>query len=88
MAKFGQNRHIRGRLLATGGRLLCEAASRDRVWGIGYTAKHAMNFRQHWGENLLGKALMNVRRRLCDMDSKANRGGASSRDVDLANQSN
>lgn len=64
MAKFSQNRHMRGRLLSTGNRLLCEASSKDRVWGIGYTAKHAMQFRQHWGENLLGKALMSTREKL------------------------
>lgn len=64
MAKFGQNVHLRRKLLSTGDRLLCEAASRDRVWGIGYTAKHAMSHRKHWGENRLGKALMAVRERL------------------------
>ncbi|KAH7318369.1 hypothetical protein B0I35DRAFT_512001 [Stachybotrys elegans] len=64
MAKFGQNIHLKRKLLATGDQLLCEAASKDRVWGIGYTAKHAMHHRQHWGENRLGKALMAVRERL------------------------
>lgn len=64
MAKFSQNRHMRGRLLSTGNRLLCEASSKARVWGIGYTGKHAMQFRQHWGENLLGKALMSTREKL------------------------
>jgi ribA/ribD-fused uncharacterized protein len=64
MAKFGQSDKLRGKLLATGERLLVEASGRDRVWGIGYTAKHAMQHREHWGENLLGLALMEVRRRL------------------------
>jgi ribA/ribD-fused uncharacterized protein len=64
MAKFSQNRHMRGRFLSTGNRMLCEASSRDRVWGIGYTAKHAMQFRQHWGDNLLGKGLMSTREKL------------------------
>ena len=64
MAKFGQNRHLRGKLLSTGNRMLCEAASKDRVWGIGYKAKHAMHFREHWGENRLGKALMATREAL------------------------
>ncbi|KFA69935.1 hypothetical protein S40285_03934 [Stachybotrys chlorohalonatus IBT 40285] len=49
-AKFGQNTHLMRKLFATGDRLLCEAASRDSVWGIGYTAKHAMSHRKHWGE--------------------------------------
>ncbi|KAK2018863.1 DUF1768-domain-containing protein [Colletotrichum eremochloae] len=61
IAKFGQNPHLGRKLLSTGDRLLCEAASKDRVWGIGYTAKHAMSQRQHWGENRLGKALMATR---------------------------
>ncbi len=64
MAKFGQNPKLKRKLLVTGDRLLVEAASRDRVWGIGYTAKHAMSHKQHWGENRLGKALMEVRERL------------------------
>ncbi|GJD01747.1 hypothetical protein ColKHC_10572 [Colletotrichum higginsianum] len=61
IAKFGQNPHLGRKLLSMGGRMLCEAASRDRVWGIGYTAKQAMSHRRHWGENLLGKALMAAR---------------------------
>ncbi|KAK3377242.1 hypothetical protein B0T24DRAFT_620757 [Lasiosphaeria ovina] len=73
MAKFGQNVKLRRKLLATGGRMLVEAASRDRVWGIGYTAKHAMSHRAHWGENLLGKALMAVRARLREDDAEVDR---------------
>lgn len=64
MAKFGQNLKLKGKLLATGDRLLVEASGRDRVWGIGYATKHAVHFREHWGENRLGKALMVVRERL------------------------
>ncbi|TVY89329.1 N-glycosidase [Lachnellula willkommii] len=70
IAKFGQNAGLKGKLLATGDRLLVEAASRDRIWGIGYTAKHAMSFRQHWGENRLGKALMEAREHLRQEDAK------------------
>jgi len=70
IAKFGQNPHLKRKLLATGDRLLVEAASGDRVWGIGYTAKHAMSFRQHWGENRLGKALMEAREHLRQEDAK------------------
>ncbi|KAF6802889.1 hypothetical protein CMUS01_15232 [Colletotrichum musicola] len=64
VAKFGQNPHLARTLLSTGNRQLCEAASKDRVWGIGYTAKHAMAHQDDWGENLLGKALMAARERL------------------------
>ncbi|KAI9166777.1 N-glycosidase R617 [Paramyrothecium foliicola] len=66
LAKFGQNQRLKQVLLDTGERLLAEAASEDRVWGIGYTAKEAEMHRdqQKWGENRLGKALMEVRERL------------------------
>jgi ribA/ribD-fused uncharacterized protein len=64
IAKFGQNEKLKRVLLSTGDRLLCEAASKDRVWGIGYTQKHAMEHERHWGENRLGKALMMVREHL------------------------
>lgn len=61
MAKFGQNPRLRILLLATDNRLLCEASPTDRIWGIGYNARWAMQFRQDWGDNMLGKALMSVR---------------------------
>ena len=66
LAKFSQNRLLKSLLLSTAARTLAEAASEDRVWGIGFTAKEAMapQNRQHWGENRLGKALMEVRSRL------------------------
>ena len=70
IAKFGQNPKLKGKLRATGDRMLVEAASRDRIWGIGYTAKHAMSYRQHWGENRLGKALMEARKHLRQEDAK------------------
>lgn len=63
-AKFGQNAGLRTKLLATGDRLLCEAAPDDRVWGIGFDAKRAMAMQDRWGENRLGKALMAVREKL------------------------
>ncbi|KAL8393569.1 hypothetical protein RB595_003349 [Gaeumannomyces hyphopodioides] len=64
MAKFGQDESLGRMLLATGDRLLAEAAPRDRVWGIGFGAKTAPHRRGRWGENRLGKALMEVRARL------------------------
>lgn len=66
MGKFGQNKELRALLLSTGKRPLAEAASLDRVWGIGFTAQEAgMHADQSkWGENRLGKALMAVREKL------------------------
>ncbi|EME41405.1 hypothetical protein DOTSEDRAFT_176519 [Dothistroma septosporum NZE10] len=51
-------------LLATGERELVEASPADRIWGIGFGAADAEANRDKWGENRLGKAIMNVRERL------------------------
>lgn len=51
-------------LLDTGDRELVEASPTDRIWGIGFDAANAEANRQDWGENRLGKALMNVRERI------------------------
>jgi ribA/ribD-fused uncharacterized protein len=59
--KFSHNRAFRETLMATGERELCEASRADRLWGIGYNAKEAVQYRRLWGENLLGKGLMRVR---------------------------
>ncbi len=54
-------------LLATDSRELAEASKFDKVWGIGKTAADAENTtREAWGQNLLGKALMAVRKQLQD----------------------
>jgi len=36
----------------------------DRIWGVGFDAANAEANWDSWGENLLGKALMNVRARI------------------------
>src|SRR5215469_528542 len=66
LAKFGQDADLRDFLLATGSRVLVEAAPNDRVWGIGLAADHEhATSPEHWpGLNLLGFALMEVRRQL------------------------
>ena len=64
MNKFSQNKNLRILLLSTNKRLLAEAASEDRVWGIGFTEKEAGSDQSRWGENRLGKALMEVREKL------------------------
>ncbi|RPA77724.1 DUF1768-domain-containing protein, partial [Ascobolus immersus RN42] len=62
--KFSQNERLRRKLLATGERDLVEAAPKDRVWGVGFNVDRAGAHRGQWGMNLLGKALMDVRREL------------------------
>lgn len=66
--KFGQNPDLRKKLLSTGDAILCEASPYDNIWGIGMSVKDAgWNNPQSWqGENLLGKALMEVRKYLKD----------------------
>lgn len=64
--KFTQNPGLLKKLLATGERILVEASPLDRIWGIGLDEKNAKRTPpQDWpGENLLGKALMELRREL------------------------
>ncbi|EPS28768.1 hypothetical protein PDE_03714 [Penicillium oxalicum 114-2] len=72
--KFSQNEDLKRRLLGTGERELVEASPQDRVWGIGFGAKSAGENRERWGLNLLGKALMEVRRRIQEDELQASRG--------------
>jgi ribA/ribD-fused uncharacterized protein len=62
--KFTQSEKLREFLLATGDAELVEAAANDRLWGVGFAEQHAEANRAQWGENLLGKALMDVRAEL------------------------
>ncbi|KAF2262777.1 DUF1768-domain-containing protein, partial [Lojkania enalia] len=55
---------LRGMLLETGEREIVEASPLDRVWGVGFGEKNARRNREKWGRNLLGVAVMEVRRRL------------------------
>ncbi len=62
--KFRQNQDLRNRLIATEDAVLAECAVRDRIWGIGLSMKDERRFNLGaWkGQNLLGYALMEVRR--------------------------
>ena len=63
LCKFGQNEELKKLLLDTGDLILVEASPSDRIWGIGFREKKAMegDNRERWGMNLLGIALMKVR---------------------------
>lgn len=68
LLKFSQNPKLLKQLLDTGDKLLVEASPYDRIWGIGFDERNAFNRDgspvPNWGENLLGKCLMNVRKKL------------------------
>lgn len=64
--KFGQNPALRAFLLGTQAKVLVEASPLDTIWGIGLAADdEAAGDPRRWnGLNLLGFALMEVRRQL------------------------
>ena len=63
LAKFAQHDALRAYLCSTHGRILVEAAPRDRIWGIGMGASNpkATDPAAWRGLNLLGFALMAAR---------------------------
>jgi len=61
LAKFQQNPGLKSTLLGTGSRTIVEAAKNDRIWGIGLSVSEAESGAKWRGQNLLGKALMQVR---------------------------
>jgi ribA/ribD-fused uncharacterized protein len=67
VAKFGQNEALQSFLLNTKDRVLVEASPTDRIWGIGLAEadERAADPPRWLGLNLLGFALMVVRRQLC-----------------------
>ena len=66
LAKFSQNELLRRKLKMTEQMVLAECAVKDRIWGIGLSMKDLKRFdiTQWRGQNLLGYALMEVRKRL------------------------
>ena len=64
MLKFTQDDRLRKKLKDTSSKILVEAAPKDKIWGIGLSAKDAKAGKEWKGQNLLGKALMKVRHTL------------------------
>lgn len=60
--KFSQNVSLGSLLLSTGDEDIAEASPFDKIWGIGIDEKTAQAGQEWKGENLLGKALMIVRK--------------------------
>lgn len=61
--KFNQNEYLKDALLKTGDAILVECAVNDKIWAIGISLYDNRRFdMSQWkGQNLLGKALMDVR---------------------------
>ncbi|KAI0798214.1 hypothetical protein C8Q75DRAFT_709505 [Abortiporus biennis] len=59
--KFEQNEELKKLLLETGDKYIVEASPLDRIWGVGYGEKRALEMKYSWGLNLLGIALMKAR---------------------------
>ena len=65
--KFNQNAYIRKELIKTKPRILYEASPYDKIWGIGFCYRDAINQNEsNFGQNLLGKALMQIRDELSE----------------------
>lgn len=64
LEKFCQNKKLKEQLLETGDAVLAECAVKDRIWGIGLNMRDNDRFdmRKWKGQNLLGFALMEVRK--------------------------
>lgn len=65
-AKFSQNKELKEKLKATDNAILTECAVKDKIWGNGLSIKNPDRFDlAKWkGQNLLGYALMMVRKKL------------------------
>lgn len=66
LAKFFQNESLKVQLKETRGAILAECAVRDQIWGIGLSMKDPkrLDINQWRGQNLLGYALMMVRKKI------------------------
>lgn len=60
--KFNQNEIIKQKLIETKDKILYEASKNDKIWGIGFYYSDAIQIdKNRFGQNLLGKALMQIR---------------------------
>lgn len=64
LEKFKQNEDLKAFLLKHKDDIIVEASPEDRIWGIGYHSSNALHNMTDWGENLLGKMLMDIAKEL------------------------
>lgn len=53
--KFNQNPEMKKYLISCKDTIIVEASPEDRIWGIGYGEREALENIDDWGQNLLGK---------------------------------
>ena len=72
MLKFFQNESMKLELLKTGDKTLVEGSPYDRIWGVGlkWDDPKILDEKNWKGENLLGKALMDVRKKIREIDEE------------------
>jgi ribA/ribD-fused uncharacterized protein len=63
--KFSQNHNLKNWLIKTRDVQLVQASPIDSIWGIGIGIQDAEQGKEWKGRNLLGKAIMEVRCKLC-----------------------
>ena len=69
--KFSQNKDLKELLLLTASMELIEASPVDRIWGIGMGLDNPnLLNRMLWGQNLLGKAIVDARVSILDNEFK------------------
>lgn len=56
-AKFEQSLFLKRSLLSEKGKTFVEASPEDAIWGVGFHATNALENKNKWGQNLLGKLL-------------------------------
>ncbi len=64
LLKFSQNHQIQRVLLETGNSDIYEASPSDSIWGIGFAVSDLPSEKSLYGQNLLGKVLMETRGKL------------------------
>lgn len=71
-SKFSQNETFKRILLSTGDKIIAESSPEDTIWGIGMHANDPdiLDESKWRGTNFLGKALMEVRRRIREDEAK------------------
>ena len=66
--KYAQDDFFKNYLKDRKDKIIVEASPYDRIWGIGYRQNdpNILDQKENWGENLLGKCIMDIAKELFD----------------------